>query len=663
MESPCDTNVKWILRAGFNVEPSTLAKNLTILCTFAFSATVLCVMYSNSGKRPHFIDNNIQVCFPDDEEMFEEDHTIQCKTRCRHSIVGSSDKSKPPDSLMNFGILLEDVIFQSSRQACRLDSTIDINLTNDRLIDSGTLMASSSNTTNDVAILDSRQDNNCLKSSQNNNAETQTLPSLTTFDLNSFLDVNRVAEVVVDGKLTNTEISTTSIACGPDEIGSSCAQPPPSTINTTSSHRLIESLYTQTPPSIVNTACGPDITETFESLCTQTPPLTTNMASGLDRTVNVNSITSNLDNTSLCEHPEILPLSSSQPFDPLSNSNYISTEVSTPNQPFDLFKECNETHKDVQIMRENIHFHCDPNCSRAQIGLLRHCKENEPHIRSQKELNVNCEDSVESPHLMEDKDDGGSHFEGYIYGIIREKGSKSYKRRLYGGVSFIKEKKGQGNVDCSWENLDLGEKIGIKYPETCTQIDNGKTYIYGSTRRPPKIIEEIQKTNFDTILCKDKGTNTYIDIYSDSSIRGACIEKPMEQAKTISKEKTHSLLEKKFEKCRDNGTSTKFVDTFPTSSTKALWMECHLKQIGTMPKEDTHHLINNNIGLVKPCIEERREEGFTSVHSQSVDPLEQTKNSLKALTKTQHWSKMSLPEQYEYLGLLDSTLAAASGEY
>jgi len=152
MGSPCDTDVKWILRAGFSVDPSTLAKNLTILCTVAFSATVLYVVYSNSGKRPHYTDNKIQVCFPDDEEISEEHHTTQCETRCRHSIVGRIDRSNPPDSLMSFGILLEDVQSSWSRRACRLDSTVKVNLTNDRLGDSGTLVASGPNATNDVDI-------------------------------------------------------------------------------------------------------------------------------------------------------------------------------------------------------------------------------------------------------------------------------------------------------------------------------------------------------------------------------------------------------------------------------------------------------------------------------------------------------------------------------
>jgi hypothetical protein len=129
----------------------------------------------------------------------------------------------------------------------------------------------------------------------------------------------------------------------------------------------------------------------------------------------------------------------------------------------------------------------------------------------------------------------------------------------------------------------------------------------------------------------------------------------------MAKEESRHLLGNNFEKCRDKDTST-YVDTFPASRTREAWTGRPFKQTRTMPKEETYYAINKSFGVSERCAEER-EGGITSVQREPVDPLEQTKSSLKTLTETEHWSKMSLPEQYECLGLLDSTLAAASGEY
>jgi len=396
----------------------------------------------------------------------------------------------------------------------------------------------------------------------------------------------------------------------------------------------------------------------MESSCTQTLPSTTSIASGPDGAADVTRAPGNVDETSIHAPAIILPLSG-RALDPLSNSKIMSAGVSTFDQPFAL-KERSKAHRDVRFMRENAHFKYDPDFSRARVDLLRPCEERESQTRSRKELNVGDVDSVEYLHSIEEDDGDESHC---TYGIIREKGSKSYKHLLRGGVSFAKERREQGDAVCLSEKTGLGKKISFRYQDTCTQIEGGKTCDEcGSTGISQKIVEGIRKMNFDPVLCKDKGTSTSVGIYSDSSARVACTGRPLKQANPISKEKTHPSLGKKIKKCRDKGLSTS-INTFSASSTKGSWTGRPWKQTRTTPKEETRHSIDDNLGVFERCAEERREGGITSVHSQPVDPLEQTKRSLKALTKTRHWSKMSLPEQYEYLGLLDSTLAAASGEY
>jgi hypothetical protein len=214
--------MKWVFKAGINIDPATLAKNLTILCTVAFSATVFYVMYSNS-KRPQY-NRYTQVSLSDDEELSDEEHTTHCKTRCRHSIVGNSDRTRPPDRLMNFGIPLDDVQSPSSRPAyCPIDSTVDVNMARDGLRDesltsSGTLnvlilpsTASESIATNDVdTSAGMRQDDNSFKSCGIDDAEAQTMPAIIESVLNASSDVSVAAEAFVDGGLLSIESSNYS---------------------------------------------------------------------------------------------------------------------------------------------------------------------------------------------------------------------------------------------------------------------------------------------------------------------------------------------------------------------------------------------------------------------------------------------------------------------
>jgi hypothetical protein len=665
---PCEPEMKWVFKAGINIDPATLAKNLTILCTVAFSATVFYVMYSNS-KRPQY-NRYTQVSLSDDEELSDEEHTTHCKTRCRHSIVGNSDRTRPPDRLMNFGIPLDDVQSPSSRPAyCPIDSTVDVNMARDGLRDesltsSGTLnvlilpsTASESIATNDVdTSAGMRQDDNSFKSCGIDDAEAQTMPAIIESVLNASSDVSVAAEAFVDGGLLSIESSFSPTILPP-------------TISTGSGPDLVETPSTQILPSTSSDTAPGD--KVFESSCTQTLPPTTSTPTDNDVTA-----AGRLDDTCLCSG-----------------------------------------------------FTKDPDFTRAKVGFLRHLKEGESPVRNWENLDaIQCES-------MEREDDGGSHFEGYIYGIIREKGSKSYKRRLYGGVSFAKGRREQGDGGCSRERIDFGESDGARFHEACTRVEKGVEVCENiSIGRPHKnIVEGIRKKNLDFVSsldgcvntlsrecrprqrdsctqtevkdkrtsmtvdsicasssreasrerflkqlptmrkdqtshllgnnfeCRDKGSSKFVEKNSASSARGPCAGRPLKQLPPMAKEESRHLLGNNFEKCRDKDTST-YVDTFPASRTREAWTGRPFKQTRTMPKEETYYAINKSFGVSERCAEER-EGGITSVQREPVDPLEQTKSSLKTLTETEHWSKMSLPEQYECLGLLDSTLAAASGEY
>ena len=690
-----EPETKWVIKTAINLDPATLAKNLTILCTVAFSATVFYVMYSNS-KRPRFT----QYTQVSDEDLPDEDHTTQCKSRCRHSIVGKSDRTRPPDMLMNFGSPLDGVQSPSSRRAyCPLEPTIVVNMAKDEFGDGSLtssdvglqscgidnaetqttplIMASSVDSSSDFCSVDNAETQTMpsimvpvLDSSSDvckiGDAETQTMPSIMAPVLGSSSDVTMAAETLVDGALSS-----------------------------------VASLFTQVQPSISTSTAS--AAKVFESSPTETLPLTTSTTSGPDVTA-----AGRLDSTCLCSG-----------------------------------------------------FTRDPNCTRAKAGFLRNLKEDESRERSREDVSQ-C-DSTEKD------DDSGSHFEGYIYGIIREKGSKSYKRRLYGGVSFGKEKLEQGAGGCFREKRDLGEKEGVGFHEACTHLESGIEVCKDiSIGRPNGVMEGGRKKTFDIISsqegcantlsrdckprnrnsctqtevkdkctsisreacrerplkqlpilvkdeirhllnnifeCRDKGTEKFVDTFSASSTRGACIGTPLKQLPTLAKDETRHLLSNNFD-CRDKDTG-EFDDLFSVSNTMAACMERPLNQLPTLTKDETRHLLGNNcerrdkssitsvgtfksgtrgawtgrpfkqtrtmpgeeickklvfdsdFGIVERCAEERREGGITSEECE----LEQTKSSLKTLTETEHWSKMSLPEQYECLGLLDSTLAAASGEY
>lgn len=690
-----------MFKAGINIDSATLAKNLTILCTVAFSATVLYVMYSNS-RRPHYTQYT-QVSFPDDEELADDDHTTQCKTRCRHSIVGNSERSRPPDRLMSFGISLDDVQSSPSRRDyCPLGSGDESPAQIQPPTDSCPFDPIATNDVNTSAS--TRQDGSSLNSCGLNNAETQTMTSFMGSVLNSgdFCGIDNAEKqatpsftapvlnsrescgidnaetqtmpesimVSVLNSSSDTTVAGRAFADGAlSSVGSLLAQVQPFTDSTTSGPDVTETSYTEIPPSTpTSTALGAEV---FESLFTQTLPPTTATASGPGVTA-----AGRLDDTCLCSG----------------------------------------------VTK-------DPECTRAQAVLLRHSKGGESLVRSREEPNVMQCDSVEN-----EEDDGGSHFEGYIYGIIREKGSKSYKRRLYGGVSFAEERREQIDGGCSQGRINLEEKDGVRFHEACTQVEVGveicknisiggprkiikgvrekdrghivstkeacgntlsrdcrpshcnsstqtkakdkdtcipvgsssaSTSREACTRRPLKQLPRKDETRHlvgNNFECRDNGTNKFVDTFSGSNTRGAGRGRLLRQFSTFANEETHNLLDNNFEKCRDKGTSTS-VNTFSASRTRRACTGRPLKQTRTVSKEETCHSLENDFSFVEKRTEEQRDCGITNVQPEPVDPHEQMKSSLKTLTETQHWSKMSLPEQYECLGLLDSTLAAASGEY
>ena len=497
---------KWVIKTAINLDPATLAKNLTILCTVAFPATVFYVMYSNS-KRPRFT----QYTQVSDEELPDEDHTTQCTSRCQHSIVGKSGRTRPPDMLMNFGSPLDGVQSPSSRRAyC---PTIVVNMAKDEFGD-GSLRSS------DVGLQSCGIDNaetqttplimaSSVDSSSDfcsvDNAETQTMPSIMAPVLGSSSDVTMAAETLVDGALSS-----------------------------------VASLFTQVQPSTSTSTAS--AAKVFESSPTQTLPLTTSTTSGPDVTA-----AGRLDNTCLCSG-----------------------------------------------------FTRDPDCTRAKAGFLRNLKEDESRERSREDVSQ-C-DSTEKD------DDGGSHFEGYIYGIIREKGSKSYKRRLYGGVSFGKEKLEQGAGGCFREKRDLGEE-GVGFHEACTHLESGIEVCKDiSIGRPNGVMEGGRKKTFDIISsqegcantlsrdCKPRNRNsctqTEVKDKCTSISREACRERPLKQLPILVKDEIRHLLNNIFE-CTDKGTE-KFVDTFSASSTRGACIGTPLKQLPTLAKDETRHLLGNN---------------------------------------------------------------------
>ncbi|KAG0618299.1 hypothetical protein M758_4G053000 [Ceratodon purpureus] len=772
---PCEPEMKWVIKAGINIDPATLAKNLTILCTVAFSATVLYVMYSNS-KTPQY-NQYTQVSLSDDEEVADEDHTIQCKTRCRHSIVGNSDRTRPPERLMSFGIPLDDVKSPSTRGAyCPLDSTLDVNmgrieLGGESLRNSDTLnvqiqpstdscMASDPFATNGVDTSAAvRQDD---YSSRIDNVETQTKPPIVASVLNSSCDaesqtmpesimlsilnasndVSVAVEASIDGALSSIESlfsevqpSTICTASGPDVVETPCTQIQPSTICTASGPDVVETPCIQIQPSTICTASGPDVVETpciqiqpstictasgpdvVETPCIQIQPLTICTASGSDFVetpcIQIQPSTS----TNAASGAKEFDSSCTQTLPPTTST--ASGPDVTPAGSLDDPGFCSGFTK-------------DPDCTRAKVGFLRHLEEGESLVRNGEELDaIQCDS-------MEKDDDGGNQFEGYICGIIREKGSKLCKRRIYGRVSFAQERREQGDGGCFREKIEFGRSDGVRFKEACTQLASGVEVCEKILpERPQKIVEETRKRNSDFIssqescvntlsrVCRprqrdsctqtevkaEKGTSVSADLISTSSSREACTGQPLRQLSTIRKDETRHmlgnnfefrdkgignfvdsysasnnckkactgrplkhlptlpkevtrhLLGNNFEKCRDQGTSIP-VDTFPQSRTMRAWTGRPFKQTRTVPEEVSCHSIDNYLGVVEECLEDqRREGGMTSVEPESIDPLEQARSSLKTLTETEHWSKMSLPEQYECLGLLDSTLAAASAEW